>query len=225
MANTLLRAQSEGSPTFRDPHYWVPDGQGLWQCQACQDARWHPPHRARVHEDSQVHRRNVQYRKASTACPNNAETSEISDAMGPSVQRGAIPPSGFDGWDDHMSEYAASTIGTCSSWSVMGPERGETVLEPSFCDSTLFELTRGLDRYLTLQDVPAQQGSDDGHCERSVASSDSSAGSSHLHVLKGASMEVTARTSARQPGQRPGHPAPRGRARGGMTSASLSHLR
>ncbi|KAF8487776.1 hypothetical protein JB92DRAFT_3130476 [Gautieria morchelliformis] len=43
-------------------------------------------------------------------------------------------------------------------------------------------------------------------------------------ILKGAAMEVAPRTSTRQPGQRPGHPAPRGRARAGMASASVSHL-
>ncbi|KAF8481504.1 hypothetical protein JB92DRAFT_3132709 [Gautieria morchelliformis] len=110
-----------------------------------------------------VHRRNVQYRQASTALQNHAATSGCSDGAGPSVQRDAIPQSIIDPWDNQMSE-------------TMSPD----VLEPSFRDSTVFDLTTGLERYLGLRDV-AQQGSDDGRGEPSDASSDSSAGSSSLN--------------------------------------------
>ncbi|KAF8527809.1 hypothetical protein JB92DRAFT_3107408 [Gautieria morchelliformis] len=170
------------SVEFRDPHYWLADGKGLWQCQACQDARWRPGPRARVHEDTQVHRRNVQYRMFATALQHTATTAGDSDgaaAGGASVPGGAFPEYDHEAWDDAVSENALD--GAPQAGPSLFPSGAHTLLERSLRDSTVCELTTGLGRYLGLRDVPAQERSDDGHGERSDASSDGSADSSGVH--------------------------------------------
>ncbi|KAF8482337.1 hypothetical protein JB92DRAFT_3132383 [Gautieria morchelliformis] len=183
MDHTLLRAATEGSVNFRDPHYWLPDGKGLWQCQGCQDARWRTGPRARVHEDAQGHRRNVQYRGSSTGLQNSGAPPGHSDsapAGRTSLQGVDIPEPGNDGWED-MSENASDglAIGPVAAGPSWLPSGSNTLLERSLRESTVLELGRALDQYLGLRDVPAEQDSDDSEAERSQTASESSGGSSH----------------------------------------------
>ncbi|KAF8467518.1 hypothetical protein JB92DRAFT_3135618 [Gautieria morchelliformis] len=113
-------------------------------------ARASGPH-ARIHEDSQAHRCNVQYRKASasTVLQNNAAASGNSEgdaAVRPSVQEDEIPESGRDGWEDDLSENATDglAIGPVHAGPSWISSSRKTVLDPSLRNTTVFELARAL---------------------------------------------------------------------------------
>ncbi|KAF8460220.1 hypothetical protein JB92DRAFT_3153319 [Gautieria morchelliformis] len=144
------------SAKFHDPHCWCPDGKASG------------PH-AHIHEDSQAHRCNVQYRKASasTVLQNNATASGNSEGdatVRPSVQEDELPESGRDGWEDNLSGNATDglEIGPVHAGPSWISSSSKTVLDPSLCDNTVFELARALDQYLALHVVPAGQASDGG---------------------------------------------------------------
>ncbi|KAF8492938.1 hypothetical protein JB92DRAFT_2835266 [Gautieria morchelliformis] len=84
-------ARISAIPTVPD---WLPDGKGLWQCQACQDAWWRTGPQAHVHEDTQGHRRNVH------AAPSGH--SDSAPAMWTLLQGDDIPEPDNDGWEDDL---------------------------------------------------------------------------------------------------------------------------
>ncbi|KAF8513943.1 hypothetical protein JB92DRAFT_2921001 [Gautieria morchelliformis] len=167
-------------PTWRDRQWWRPDAKGQCQCQACQDARWRPTRQARKHEDTQVHRRNMEYRQSSSSAlssrvlPRSSSTSTHSVRAAPTVT-GDMPVddpgrlakesdflSHLD-WEPFQGEIALDGV-THVHKPIGGPSwlnaGTNTRLRGSPREWAVLDVARLLEEYLELCEVPADQRSD-----------------------------------------------------------------